>query len=295
MTERILNQINQTEFFKAKELMAKSLVPLCDYLYEVKTNADSFFLYKIDREIDQSSLYDKLLSIGAGDVDVIDEINETDDKYKYILLYETRLIRLDQILESANTIKRKDLGKAFGHILYKLHNLTPDIAINWNDVFTTKSNYLFYMHGVSEIGDKDYILIDYIKDNIHLTKNIPATYLYQKLDTKNIFINDNNKFYLFGLEFKSQGDKVFDFVWINKIAVDYPEFARGVYRSYFKDHEPTIKFYRLLSLYQAYVILDNIVAMRNEKPAYLSKREIDGMLGMYDNYNLYRPNWIKES
>lgn len=54
-----------------------------------------------------------------------------------------------------------------------------------------------------------------------------------------------------------------------------------------------IKFFRLLSLYQAYIILTNIVNSRNNKTD-LDDEETNGLLNMYDNFNQFIPKWIEE-
>ena len=176
----------------------------------------------------------------------------------------------------------------------KFHKSKITENIDWEKKFLTKSNYLFYIHGLSEdIGDRDYILIDYIQDNIHLTKNTPINLLHGKINDKNIRVYDGDKLDFRGLKEIEYGDGVFDFVDINKIAIDYPKFAQGVLDGYFNGKRPSRKFFRLLSLYQAYVILYNKVDKNIDKDHNLDENQIDDLMKMYDDFNRLLPSWAK--
>ena len=147
------------------------------------------------------------------------------------------------------------------------------------------------MHGVSDfIGDDDYILIDYINDNKHLTKNLKACSILGKVNFQNIEISDDLEI---NITSQQWGDKIFDFVNVNQAALVSKEFAKGVFEEYFKNEKVPIKFFRLLSLYQAYIILTNIVNSRNNKTD-LDDEETNGLLNMYDNFNQFIPKWIEE-
>lgn len=94
------------------------------------------------------------------------------------------------------------------------------------------------------------------------------------------------------MDFKEVGDPIFDFTNINRIAIKNPDFSRGVINSYFDGKKVPIKFFRLLALYQAYLILENMVNARSSKPCLFSKEEEKLLLLMYDNYNQEIPQWI---
>ncbi|WP_297281160.1 kanamycin kinase [uncultured Anaerococcus sp.] len=197
---------------------------------------------------------------------------------------------LYEFLKTHNNRENHNLGMEFGKFLYNIHNEEPDSKIDCYENFNTKANYLFYMHGVSEyIGDDDYILIDYINHNKHLTKNLETSPIIGKVNIKNLDISVDNQFLIKSNEI---GDSSFDFVNINEAALVSSDFANGVIDSYFCNRKIPIKFYRLLSLYQAYLILDSMVTFRNGKQADISNDEIKELLEMYDHFNQYVPTWI---
>lgn len=198
---------------------------------------------------------------------------------------------LNEFLKTHKTDDNYKLGIQFGEYLHNYHNKQPSSNKDWYEIFNTKANYLFYMHGVSDfIGDDDYILIDYINDNKHLTKNLKVCSILGKVNFQNIEISDDLEI---NITSQQWGDKTFDFVNVNQAALVSKEFAKGVFEEYFKNERVPIKFFRLLSLYQAYIILTNIVNSRNNKTD-LDDEETNGLLNMYDNFNQFIPKWIEE-
>ena len=117
--------------------------------------------------------------------------------------------------------------------------------------------------------------------------------MYQNISEKNIRIFDEGEFDIRGLKEIKIGDGVSDFVNINKIAIKYPEFAKGVLDSYHNDEVISRKFYRLLSFYQVYYILESLVDIRDKKEPYLNEQEIEAILNMYDNFSEIIPTWAK--
>ena len=64
-------------------------------------------------------------------------------------------------------------------------------------------------------------------------------------------------------------------------------------KSYHGNDVISRKFYRLLSFYQAYFILQSLVDIRDNKKSYLSEFEIEKILNMYDNFSEIIPSWIR--
>ena len=287
MNEKILEALKKSDYFKKYNINIENLTKISKYFSLINTNKAKYGLISFTGVNDINFILENFNKINELSLKALETIKL--DNNQFILLEDYNFKKL---------AKSKDdykIGLSLGKKLRNLHKIKPHIKKDWNEAFTTKSNYLFYMHGVSDIGDDDYILIDYIRDNIHLTKNLVSTYMYPGLDVNNILINENEDILLTGLDFSNIGDGVFDFVWVNKIAIDNKNLAKGIFDGYFSEEKASIKFFRLLSLYQAYVILDNIVALRNDKETYLSEEEIKSLQKMYDNYNQYIPSWIKES
>lgn len=188
------------------------------------------------------------------------------------------------------------LGLEFGKYLKNIHQNKAKDGINSYELFNTKANYLFYRHGLSdEIGDNDYILVDFINQNKHLTKNIESKRIIGQINFQNILLDDDNNFLIKDKENFHYGDPAFDFININKISKVSKEFSKACYKSYFLDKKAPIKFFRLLSMYQAYIILEDIVNKRDKSNRYLTDDEFEYLLNTYDYFNNTIPIWIIES
>lgn len=185
------------------------------------------------------------------------------------------------------------LGLEFGKYLKKIHENKSKDGINSYELFNTKSNYLFYRHGLSDdIGDNDYILVDCINQNKHLTKNIESKRIIGQVNFENILLDDDNNFLIKDNDNFHYGDPAFDFTNINKISKVSKEFSKACYKSYFLDKKAPIKFFRLLSMYQAYIILEDIVNKRDKSNRYLTDDEFEYLLNTYDYFNNVIPIWI---
>lgn len=185
------------------------------------------------------------------------------------------------------------LGLEFGEYLKKIHQNKAKDGTNSYELFNTKANYLFYRHGLSdEIGDNDYILVDFINQNKHLTRNIESTRIIGQINFENILLDGDNNFLLKEKENFHYGDPAFDFTNINKISKVSKEFSKACYKSYFLDKKAPIKFFRLLSMYQAYIILEDIVNKRDKSNRYLTDDEFEYLLKIYDYFNNVIPIWI---
>lgn len=296
--------INNYDFLKRSKLFEnkkkiQSVVKISENKFKINADDKSyvFALYDMDYHesiANEGYLQDILKNIGLEPLEIYEE-GIMPDKNKAYKIFEYRKEKsLKEFLAKSDEEKQFSIGKKFGFLLEKFHKSKITENIDWEKKFLTKSNYLFYIHGLSEdIGDRDYILIDYIQDNIHLTKNTPINLLHGKINDKNIRVYDGDKLDFRGLKEIEYGDGVFDFVDINKIAIDYPKFAQGVLDGYFNGKRPSRKFFRLLSLYQAYVILYNKVDKNIDKDHNLDENQIDDLMKMYDDFNRLLPSWAK--
>ena len=236
----------------------------------------------------------RLEDIGLVPLRIYEEGIMPDINKAYKIFEYRQEISLGEFLRDNSNSECRKVGIAFGKVLKDFHQIKPTEAVDWEKKFLTKSNYLFYIHGLSEdIGENDYILIDYIEANIHLTKNTPINLMHGKINEKNIRIYDNDKLDLRGIKDIVYGDGVFDFVDINRLALYSEEFARGVLEGYFEGNKPSRKFFRLLSLYQAYTILYNKVDSNSKKDHSLDEKEIKQILEMYDDFNELLPEWAR--
>lgn len=203
---------------------------------------------------------------------------------------------LKKYLSSHTKEENYKLGLKFGEYLRNIHQNKAKNNINSYDLFNTKSNYLFYRHGLSDdIGDNDYILVDFINQNKHLTKNIESKRIIGQVNFENILLDDDNNFLIINKENFLYGDPTFDFTNINKISKISEDFSKACYKSYFLDKKAPIKFFRLLAMYQAYIVLEDIVNKRDGSDRYLTDDEFEYLVKTYDHFNNIIPRRIKES
>lgn len=291
--------LKHTNLFGKKEQIEKvekiSSKKLKIITSEGKTYALS--LYDIERLDDinsESFIQQRLRELGLKSLEIYEEGILPDIKKSYKIFQYRKELSLKQFLDQANTDDKFKLGYNFGEILKRFHESKIGKTVDWEKEFLTKTNYLFYMHGLSDRStDKDYILIDHIKDNIHLTKNTTTNLLHGNINDKNIRVYGDMKLDLRGIKEISLGDGIFDFVDINRIAIDSEDFARGVLSGYFNNKKPGKKFFRLLSLYQSYVILYSQINQTVEKNYYLNEDQRIAISRMYDDFNEIIPSWVR--
>lgn len=289
MAVYIKNQIQNINYFKLNRIKIKEINFLNADRYKVVAEDEDYLvkLYPLEN-------YDFFKKLALNIDNPIEKGNlDTEKVYEISSFYES--IGLDEYLKSHKPEENYKLGKEFSNILKKIHSLSPDQYTDWADIFTTRTNYLFYMHGVNDnIGDDDYILIDYINANKHLTKNIRQRYIINKINYESILVDEQGEIIISDLDFKKVGDRVYDFSRLNKFYLHSPDFIKGLYDGYFDKEKASGKFFRLLALYQAYSILKSMVDLREGKKARYSEEDIKQLLNIYDNFNTDVPNWIKE-
>ncbi|WP_296113569.1 phosphotransferase [uncultured Anaerococcus sp.] len=295
MTSDIRDILGHTNIFKNLEGVS-DIIKIGSSKYKVIKDGNSyvFSLYELDllSEIENEVYINEVLENAGLDPLKISEKGLMPDLEKSFKVYEFREeLALKDFLEKASGKEQEQIGIKFGKALNKLHNIKPSQKVNWQEDFLIKSNKIFYRHGLGKIGDDDYILIDFINANKHLTENTALNLLYKNISDKNIRIYDKNRLDLRAIKEFEYGDGIIDFVEINRIAINYPLFSKAVLDSYFDGSKPTRKFYRLLSLYQATLILDSLINIRDEKESYLTSEEINAIYKMYDDFNRIEPSW----
>lgn len=296
MTSDIKDILGHTNIFDKMEEIDE-IVKLGSSKYKVTKDkrAYVFSLYNLDQfdDIENEAIINEVLESGGLNPLTIYEKGLMPDIEKSYKIYEFRNeISLNQYLVKSNDKEQLTIGEEFGKALRKLHNIKSSEMVNWQKKFLVKSNQLFYRHGLSEVGDDDYILIDYINANKHLTENTAINLLYKNISDKNIRIYEDKYLDLRAIKELEYGDGIIDFVEINRIAIKFPLFAKGVLTSYHNGESPSRKFYRLLSLYQTVIILESLINMREKLPSNLNKEEVQSILKMYDNFNRIAPNWM---
>lgn len=297
MTSDIRNILGHTNIFNdLNEVEKIERIASSKYRVDMEGKSFVFALYELDQfdDIENESFVNEVLEHAGLNPLKIYEKGLMPDIEKSFKVYEYRNeIALKEFLEKASLEEEEKIGIEFGLALKKLHGIKPTNKIDWQKDFLLKSNQIFYRHGLSEIGDEDYILVDFINSNRHLTENTAVNLLYKDISDKNIRIFKENYLDLRGIKKLEYGDGIIDFVEINRIAITHPIFAKSALSSYHGGNKPARKFYRLLSLYQATTILDSIIDQRNKTESYLSKDEVRSLLKMYDNFNEVIPKWAE--
>ena len=288
--------LSHTNFFKDTKKI-KEIDKISNNKLRIRTDDNKDFvlgLYEIDDHDNiekENYIIDRLRDIGMDPLEIYEDGLLPDIKKSYKIFDYRKEESLKDFLETCDEITKYNLGYKFGKILKKLHSIKINIDTDWEKEFRTKTNYLLYTHGNSEFkSDDDYILIDFIKAKIHLTKNTSSNLLYNNLNFKNIRVYDGDKLDLRAIKDFTYGDCALDFVEINKIAIYHKQFSKGVMDGYFDPSKPLRKFLRLLSLYQAYIVLSNKIHMDDIHN--LSENEIKEILEMYDNFSTFIPSWM---
>lgn len=293
--------LKKTDFFNDKLEEVCKIEEIAENKLKIATKESVYVLglYSMDsfKEIEkENTINDYLRNIGLEPLKkyqhgIMPDINKS---YK---IFEYRdEISLGEFLKSSDKLTSYNIGKEFGTILKKIHsipvkNVKPDY---WHNYIKTKVNFLLYKYGLQEtIEDRDYILIDYLNENIYLTQNTSTNLLYTNLNDKNIRVYDKDKIDIRGLKDLEYGDGISDFVEINRIAIENPDFARGAITSYNEDKTIPRKFYRLLSFYQVYTILDSLVKIRSGENSTLSLEEIEEIFKTYEDFSNIEPFWSK--
>lgn len=297
MTSDIRNILGHTNIFdNLNEIDKIERIGSSKYKVDKESKSYVFALYDLDQfdDIENEAFVNQILEHAGLDPLKIYEKGLMPDIEKSFKVYEYRNeIALKDFLDKASIDEEEKIGKEFGLALRKLHGIKPTDKIDWHKAFLLRSNQIFYRHGLSEIGDDDYILVDFINSNRHLTENTAVNLLYKDISDKNIRIYKEKYLDLRGIKKLEYGDGIIDFVEINRIAIRHPSFARAALSSYHNGNKPARKFYRLLSLYQAATILDSIIDQRNKTTSYLNKDEVNSLFEMYGNFNEVIPKWAE--
>ena len=301
MNVKSLDIVKRSNFFSDKINQISLLEEISSNKIRVIINDKSYVLglYAIN-EFDNLKK-EEIINNYLHNIELLDtlelyEIGIMPDINKSYKIFEYRNeISLGEYLNKVSSDKSYLIGCKFGKILKNIHlkKIENVKGIDWYKKIETEVNFLLYRHGLNQIKDNDYILIDYLTSNKYIWKNTASNTIYNNINKKNIRIFDSNEIDIRGLKEIKIGDGVRDFVNINKIAIKYPDFSKGVLESYHENEIISRKFYRLLSFYQAYYILESLVDIRDKKKSYLTEEEIDEILKMYDNFSEIIPSWAK--
>ncbi|MDY3007226.1 kanamycin kinase [Anaerococcus porci] len=300
MDKNAFDIIKRTNIFKNDINNIKKLSKISSNKLKFDFNGITYVvgLYPIedfDNLKKENEINNYLRSIDVNPLDLY-EIGIMPDLDKSYKVFEFRNeISLKEYISKYSSKEVYNIGLKFGEILKKIHmkKIDSNLDYDWHKKIETKINLLLYRQGLNKNnGVNDYILIDYLQNNSYICKNTSSNILYEGLNDKNIRIYDNDKIDIRGLKDLKVGDGISDFVNINKISITSPDFAKGVLKSYHEGEQVSRKFFRLLSLYQAYYLLESLVNIRENKESYLNEEEIEKIILMYDNFSTIIPSWV---
>lgn len=300
MKKSSYDPVMYTDFFKRPGFEIEKIEDISDNKKKITSKDGSyvFGLYSMSEYNNikkENYINQKMKAIGIEPLTIYEfgVMPDIDKSYKIFEYRKEQSLR--DFLDTNTPEDNYELGKKLGSILKKLHQLPVSSSISWHEEFDTKINYLFYVHYVNDcLKDSDYILVDFINANKHLTKNTPINNIYSNISDKNIRVYDDAQIDLRAIKENEVGDGIYDFVEINRIAIDNPEFARASLDGYFGKENPPLKFFRLLALYEAFTVFESLVNIRQGKDSKLSAKEIEKIMEMYDDFNQYKPKWLED-
>lgn len=300
MDKNAFNIVKRTNIFKNELDNIKKLTEISSNKFKIDVNDSTYVigLYPIEdfenlKKENEINNYLRSIDINPLDLYEIGIMPDLNKSYK-VFEYRNEISLKDYISKYRNE-DVYNIGLKFGEILKKIHmkKINSNLDYDWHKKVETKINLLLYRQGLSKnAGINDYILIDYLQNNSYICQNTSSNILYEGLNDKNIRIYDKDKIDIRGLKDLNVGDGISDFVNINKIAIKSPEFAKGVLEAYHEGEQVSRKFFRLLSLYQAYYLLESLVDIREKKQSYLSEDQIRKIIDMYDNFSTIIPSWV---
>lgn len=162
---------------------------------------------------------------------------------------------------------------------------------NWIELYQTELNLSLYNHGlIRKPGLEDYIITDYIKNNMYILKNRELSRSILDNSLLKININDN-------IEIQSGekfGDKIRDFVDLNIIAFYDAEFSSEFLKKIISDNNKN-KFLKIFSIYTAHFYLDFLIEknkINNEDEKIKIEEMLNFIIDSYDQFTNYTPKWL---
>lgn len=202
----------------------------------------------------------------------------------------------NNFLKRIKNLNGKEIERLSDNICQSLSDIhiEKDSDINWMDEYIIDKNYSLYRHGlIRKQGLKDYILIDYINENIHLLKDRIAS-----RSIKDSFIIATDFDDNFNISFEKSdkfSDKIIDYLDLNIIAYVNKDLAKLLINK-INDNKFNIKFYKLFTYYTAkYTIdlIDDMSELKNKEDRDVYESIIEFIFDSYDDFTLIKPKWLE--
>lgn len=192
-----------------------------------------------------------------------------------------------------NDSQKNDL---LNNLIIEIHNIHSEKLNdnNWLEVYQTDLNLSLYKHGlIRQPGLDDYIITDYIKNNLYILKNRELS--RSILDNSILKIEVNNNC---DVEIKLSEkfeDKIRDYVDLNIIAFFDPKFSSDLLNNVINNNNRN-KFLKIFSIYTAHYYLDLLIIKNNLKDENekIELQEIlDFIFDSFEQFTNYIPKWMK--
>ena len=199
-------------------------------------------------------------------------------------------------LKKIKNLNGEEIDRLSDNICQSLSDIhiEKDSDINWMDEYIIDKNYSLYRHGlIKKQGLKDYILIDYINENIHLLRDRIVS---RSIKDSSIIASDFDDNFIISFE-KSDifSDKIVDYLDLNIIAYVNKDLAKVLVNK-INDNKFNIKFYKLFTYYTAKFTIDLIDGMselNNKEDKEKYEAIIEFIFDSYDDFTLIKPKWLE--
>lgn len=200
---------------------------------------------------------------------------------------------LDRLVESDHYPLGLDLG-AKVHDLHRF--ILQDVGHldhDWLDTFVNRVNLLRYDYAMlADKGDHDYLLMDMLDQDRYLLRNVILKPIHGHIEPKFIRFDQAGQVHLHGMRGLMLGDPIFDFRHLNHVAIQFPNFARGIVDGYYPDGLPR-HFFKLLRLYSGSIILEDLIKLRNHQDNQMDAEILDKLFDMYADFSEVVPIWYR--
>lgn len=164
---------------------------------------------------------------------------------------------------------------------------------NSSEDFVDITNLFLFEHGLlSNTGLKDYVLVDFLKSNSFLVKDIKLPkYIF---DSSILEINIEEDLSLSKLSLNKYFDIYKEFVAINAISKSNPYLCNLIVEK-MGDRIFDRKFFRILSYYTAVYCLHLRIDIEKEKNDFQKdelNEKLEYMFDIYEDFTQWNPNWL---
>lgn len=176
-----------------------------------------------------------------------------------------------------------------------INSASSEVKDEQMEGFVDITNLFLFEHGILEnTGLKDYVLIDFLKNNSFLVSDIKLPTTIFESSILELGIADDLS--LTNLEANQYFDIYKEFVAINAISRSNPELCRLVVEKI----GPSLldrKFLRILSYYSALYCLHLRIDIENEKNDFTKEilnEKLNHMFNIYEDFTSISPSWLNK-